>query len=457
MSAQIGYVWGNVMKQTNLNADEIRDIVARERVKTVWLWFVDLEGHLKGFAMAPSELDRALETGMNFDGSSITGFNAIEESDLTAFPDIETFSLIPMIDGEEPAARMFADIMTPGGKPFAHDPRHVLRRQLARAEKLGYTYYVGPELEFFVFKSMELPPHPLDDGTYFTSPPVDMSSALRTEIMIRLAAMGIDVEYHHHEVAPSQHEIDLRFTEALRMADSAITYKYVAKQVAHSRGCYVTFMPKPLFGVNGSGMHIHQSLFKSGENAFYDSEDEFKLSDCAKSFIAGLLKYAREITGFLAQYVNSYKRLIPGYEAPVYISWSPVNRSALIRVPAFVPGKTSSVRCELRCADPSCNFYFAFALMLAAGLKGIEDELELESPVLENLYGLTELEREKRGIKSLPSNLHEALHCIKRSEFVREVLGDEVTEQFLELKYREWSDYQMHVSEWELKRYFSVL
>ncbi len=445
------------MNQKNLSAEEIRKIVDRENVRTIWLWFVDLEGHLKGFAMAPPELDRALDVGMNFDGSSITGFNAIEESDLTAFPDTNTFSLIPIMDGEEPAARMFADIMTPDGKPCPHDPRYVLRRQLNRAEKLGYTYHVGPELEFFVFKSMEPPPQPLDDGTYFTSPPVDVSSTIRTEIMTLLNAMGIPVEYHHHEVAPSQHEIDLRFTDALRMADSAITYKYLAKQVAHRRGCYITFMPKPLYGVNGSGMHIHQSLFKDGENAFYDAEDEFKLSDTAKSFIAGLLKHAQEITAFLAQYINSYKRLVPGYEAPVYISWSPINRSALIRVPAFVPGKSSSIRCELRCADPSCNFYFAFALMLAAGLKGIEDELELESPVLENLYELTELEREKKGIKSLPSNLHEALHFVKRSELVREALGDEVTEQFLELKYREWADYQMHVSEWELKRYFSVL
>ncbi|OGK11398.1 MAG: glutamine synthetase, partial [Candidatus Riflebacteria bacterium RBG_13_59_9] len=401
--------------------------------------------------------DRALDIGMNFDGSSITGFNAIEESDLTAKPDLSTFSLIPTGDGEFRTARLFADVVNPDGTVFSHDPRHILRSQVEKAAKLGFTYYVGPELEFFVFKSMELPPQPLDSGTYFTSPPVDMSSTLRTEIMTHLNAMGIQVEYHHHEVAPSQHEIDLRFTDALRMADSAITYKYIAKQVAHRRGCYITFMPKPLFGVNGSGMHIHQSLFKDGENAFYEPEDKFKLSATAKNFIAGLLKYAREITGFLAQYVNSYKRLIPGYEAPVYISWSPVNRSALVRVPAFVPGKASSVRCELRCADPACNFYFVFALMLAAGLKGIEDELELESPVLENLYELSELEREKRGIKSLPSNLHEALHSIKRSEFVREVLGDELTEQFLELKYREWADYQMHVSEWELKRYFSVL
>jgi len=444
-------------EKKTLLAEQIREVVAREAVKTIWLWFVDLEGNLKGFAISPAELDRALESGMNFDGSSITGFNAIEESDLTAVPDVGTFSLIPVLDGEHKAARMFADLFTPTGQPFPHDPRYVLRRQLKRAEELGFTYYVGPELEFFVFRSMSLPPEPLDGGTYFTSPPVDVSSNLRTEIMSRLNAMGIAVEYHHHEVAPSQHEIDLRYCDALTMADNAVTYKYIAKQVAHQRGCYITFMPKPLFGVNGSGMHIHQSLFKDGKNSFYDEDDEFGLSAVAKSFIAGLLKHAPEITCFLAQYINSYKRLVPGYEAPVYISWSPVNRSALIRVPALTPGKSASARCELRCADPSCNFYFAFALMLAAGLKGVQDGLELEPPVLENLYELSELERERRGIKSLPANLHEALHFAKKSAFVREVLGSNLTERFLELKYREWADYQMHVSEWELRRYFSVL
>jgi len=438
-------------------AQEIKDIVREEGVRAVALWFVDLEGHLKGFSISPDELDRALDIGMNFDGSSITGFNAIQESDLTARPDLDTFAIIPAGDGEFRTARMFADVVNPDGSVFSHDPRHILRAQIARAAKLGYSYFVGPELEFFVFKSMAVPPEPLDDGTYFTSPPVDVSSNLRTEIMEGLNAMGIKVEYHHHEVAPSQHEIDLRYDEALNMADSAITYKFLAKQIAFRNNCYITFMPKPLYGVNGSGMHIHQSLFKDGKNAFYDEKDQYNLSDVARSYIAGVLRQAPAITAFLAQYVNSYKRLIPGFEAPVYISWSPVNRSALIRVPAFPKGKGESARCELRCADPSCNFYFAFALMLAAGLKGIEEKLELEAPVLENLYDLSELERERRGIKSLPSNLHEALHFVKRSEFVREVLGDEVTDQFLELKYREWAEYQCQVSEWELKRYFPVL
>ncbi len=444
-------------ERKTLTREEVFEIVEREKVTVIWLWFVDLEGKLKSFAITPSELERATTVGMNFDGSSITGFNAIEESDLTAFADVSTFAILPTLPGEEISARLFADIRNPDGSPYEHDPRLILRRQLDKAKRLGYTYYCGPELEFFVFKSPELPPEPIDFGTYFTSPPVDAASKLRTDIIASLRKMGVAVEYHHHEVAPSQHEIDLRYADAMTMADNAITYKTIAKQIARCHGCYITYMPKPLYGVNGSGMHVHQSLFKDGENAFFDEEDEFHLSSVAKNFIAGLLKYGHEITAFLAQYVNSYKRLVPGFEAPVYIAWSPVNRSALIRVPAYVPGKKSSVRCELRCADPACNFYFAFALMLAAGLKGIEEELDLEPPVMENLYELTELERARRGIRSLPANLHEALHFVKKSELVKEVLGERLTDLFLELKYAEWAEFQSRVTEWELKRYFAVL
>lgn len=444
-------------KKPVLTKDDVFEIVEREKVTVIWLWFVDLEGKLKSFAITPSELERAVTAGMNFDGSSITGFNAIEESDLTAFPDVSTFVILPSRPGDETSARMFADIRNPDGSAYEQDPRLVLRRQVEKARKLGFTFYCGPELEFFVFKSPNIPPEPVDYGTYFTSPPVDAASKLRTDIISALSKMGIIVEYHHHEVAPSQHEIDLRYADAMTMADNAITYKAVAKQIARWHDLYITYMPKPLFGVNGSGMHIHQSLFRNGENAFFDEEDEFHLSSIGKSYIAGILKYAHEFTAFLAQYVNSYKRLVPGFEAPVYISWSPVNRSALVRVPAYVPGKKNSVRCELRCADPACNFYFAFALILAAGLKGIEEELELEPPTMENLYELSELERARRGIKSLPANLHEALHFVKRSELVREVLGERLTEQFLELKYAEWAEFQAQVTEWELKRYFAVL
>jgi len=439
------------------NPDDVLKLVEGERVGLIWLWFVDLEGKLKSFAITPNELPRALDRGMNFDGSSITGFNAIEESDLTAFPDISTLAFLPDGGNGEIAVRMFADIKNPDGTPYEGDPRWILKRQAERARELGYTCYVGPELEFFVFRSMQLPPQPLDEGTYFTSPPVDVSSGIRADIIAALSRMGIAVEYHHHEVAPSQHEIDLRFAEATLMADYATSYKSVAKQIAYQRGCYITFMPKPLFGVNGSGMHIHQSLFERERNAFFSEDDEWRLSSVGRSYIAGLLKYAPEFTAFLAQYVNSYKRLVPGFEAPVYIAWSPRNRSALIRVPSYVPGKQSSIRCEIRCADPASNFYFAFALMLAAGLKGIEEELPLEPPVLENLYELSEMEREERGIKSLPANLHEALHFARKSEFVREVLGERVVEQFLQLKYAEWAEYQSQVTDWELKRYFAVL
>ncbi len=438
-------------------SEEVFDVIEREKVTVIWLWFVDLEGKLKSFAITPTELERAITVGMNFDGSSITGFNAIEESDLTALADVSTFAILPSKPGGEVSARLFADIRNPNGTPYEHDPRLILRRQVEKAKKMGYTYFCGPELEFFVFKSSTLPPEPIDLGTYFTSPPVDEASGLRADIITALRNMGITVEYHHHEVAPSQHEIDLRYADAMTMADNATTYKAVAKQIARWHNLYITYMPKPMFGVNGSGMHVHQSLFKGSENAFFDEDEEFHLSSTGRSFIAGILKYAHEFTAFLAQYVNSYKRLVPGFEAPVYIAWSPINRSALIRVPAYVPGKKSSVRCELRCADPACNFYFAFALMLAAGMKGIEEELELEPPVMENLYELSELERTKRGIRSLPANLHEALHFVKKSELVREVLGERLTEQFLELKYAEWAEFQQQVTEWELKRYFSVL
>jgi len=436
---------------------EVLDLVEREGVGLIWLWFVDIEGKLKSFAITPSELPRALDSGMNFDGSSITGFNAIEESDLTAIPDISTLALLPRESNGEAAVRMFADVKNPDGTPYEGDPRWILKRQAARARELGYTCYLGPELEFFVFRSMQLPPQPLDEGTYFTSPPVDVSAGIRADIIGALKRMGIAVEYHHHEVAPSQHEIDLRFAEATLMADYATSYKSVAKQIAYRHGCYITFMPKPLFGVNGSGMHIHQSLFEGERNAFFSEHDEWHLSPVARSYIAGLLKYAPQFTAFLAQYVNSYKRLVPGFEAPVYIAWSPRNRSALIRVPSYVPGKQSSIRCEIRCADPACNFYFAFALMLGAGLKGIEEKLELEPPVMENLYELSELARTERGIKSLPGNLHEALHFARKSAFIREVLGERVVEQFLQLKYAEWSEYQTQVTDWELKRYFAVL
>jgi glutamine synthetase len=427
-------------------------------VQSIWHWFVDIDGMLKGFAITPSELERSFTDGMHFDGSSINGFNAIEESDLIAKPDLSTFALLPETDNNPRSARFFCDILTPNGEPYDRDPRSALKRTIQRATEQGYDSYMGPEIEFFIFKSMH-EPEPLDFGGYFTGPPVDRGNAIRTEAISQLQKLGITVEYHHHEVAESQHEIDLRYDRVLRIADAAITYKYIVKQVAQQHGVYATFMPKPIHGANGNGMHVHQSLFTpaDGHNAFANAKDPEGLSDTARHYIAGLLAGAEELCSFWAPTVNSYKRLVPGFEAPVYIAWSLMNRSALIRVPAFTPGREKSVRCELRCPDPSANPYLAFATMLGAGLKGIGEKLPLESPQVDNLYDITELERTRRGIKSLPSNLHEALHHTKKGEFAREVLGDALVDNFLQLKYAEFNDYRMHVSSWEMDHYFAVL
>jgi glutamine synthetase len=435
--------------------DFIMNAIESEKVEVIWHWFVDLLGELKCFAITPSELERSLSAGMHFDGSSISGFNAIEESDLVARPDLSTFKLLP-VDGGVRAARFFCDIETPEGEPYERDPRQILKRVIAKAVSMGYDSYMGPEIEFFIFKSM-FDPSPLDFGGYFTGPPMDMANNMRTEMIVLLQQLDIPVEYHHHEVAQSQHEIDLRYDRALRIADAAVTYKYVVKQVAHKHGAYASFMPKPLFGANGSGMHVHQSLFQDGQNKMADLEAEHGLSDVAKHYIAGLLAHAQECCSFWAPTVNSYKRLVPGFEAPVYIAWSLRNRSALIRVPAISPGQTKNVRCELRSADPSANPYLAFATMLGAGLHGIEQNMPLEPPQVDNLYHLSVLERDKRGIKSLPSNLSEALHHTKKSEFLRELLGTSLVDNFLELKYKEFDEYRVQVSQWELERYLPVL
>jgi glutamine synthetase len=436
--------------------ESILKFVRDEQVETIWHWVVDLEGQLKGFAITPSELPRSLEDGMHFDGSSISGFSAIEESDLVARPDIETFALLPPLNDSPKSVRFFCDIETPEGQPYDRDSRHVLRRVVEQARAKGFESFMGPEIEFFVFADAKQPT-PLDQGGYFSSPPVDRGSSMRSEVITYLQKLGVGVEYHHHEVADSQHEIDLRFDQVLRIADAAVTYKYVVKQVAHSHNVYATFMPKPIFGINGSGMHVHQSLWKGESNAFADSKDPTGLSAVAQRYIAGLLRHAQECCSFWAPTVNSYKRLVPGFEAPVYIAWSLRNRSALIRVPAVTPGREKSVRCELRCPDPSANPYLAFAAMLGAGLKGIEEKLSLEPAQFENLYHLTELEREKRGIRSLPANLHEALHHTKRSQFLRELLGETLVDNYLELKYREFSEYRLQVSQWEIERYYRVL
>jgi glutamine synthetase len=426
-------------------------------VKFIRLWFTDILGFLKGFAITLDELEGAIEEGMGFDGSSIQGYARIDESDMIAKPDLKTFQILPWRPKEKSVARMFADIYEPDGTPYKGDPRWVLKRNLKKAQDLGYTFYVGPELEYFYFKSAEGKPAILDDGGYFDLTPMDSATELRRETILTLEAMGIHVEYSHHEVAPSQHEIDLRYTDALSMADNAMTYRLVVKEIAMKHGVYATFMPKPIFGQNGSGMHTHQSLFKGDKNAFFDAKDPFHLSKTAKSYIAGILKHAPEFTSITSQWINSYKRLVPGYEAPVYLSWARRNRSALVRIPMYKPGKEKATRIELRSPDPACNPYLAFAVMLAAGLKGIEQGYELREPVEEDIFEMSEEERSKHGIESLPGNLLEAIQLTEKSELVKEALGDHIFEKFIANKKIEWDQYRTHVSQFELDRYLAIL
>ena len=425
-------------------------------VKFIRLWFTDILGFLKSFAITVEELQGALEDGVGFDGSSIEGFARIDESDMVAMPDPLTFCMLPWRPKENTVARMFCDILRPGGQPFDGDPRYVLKRNLKRAADLGYTLYVGPELEYFYFEDAESP-KPLDQGGYFDLTPMDVATDLRRETILALEEMGIGVELSHHEVAPSQHEIDLRYTDGLTMADNVMTYRIVVKQVAQRHGVYATFMPKPIFGVNGNGMHVHQSLFKGDRNAFFDKDDEYHLSKIGKCYLAGLLEHAPEITAITSQWVNSYKRLIPGYEAPVYISWARRNRSDLIRIPEYQPGKENATRVEFRSPDPACNPYLAFSVMLAAGLDGIEKEYELPDPVEENVFEMAEEERVRRGIGTLPGNLLEAIELTEGSELVKRALGDHVFYTFIRNKKIEWDLYRTQVTDYELKRYLPIL
>jgi glutamine synthetase len=425
-------------------------------VKFIRLWFTDILGFLKSFAITVEELQGALEDGVGFDGSSIEGFARIDESDMVAMPDPLTFRMLPWRPKENTVARMFCDILRPGGQPFDGDPRYVLKRNLKRAADLGYALYVGPELEYFYFEDAESP-KPLDQGGYFDLTPMDVATDLRRETILALEEMGIGVELSHHEVAPSQHEIDLRYTDGLTMADNVMTYRIVVKQVAQRHGVYATFMPKPIFGVNGNGMHVHQSLFKGDRNAFFDKDDEYHLSKIGKCYLAGLLEHAPEITAITSQWVNSYKRLIPGYEAPVYISWARRNRSDLIRIPEYQPGKENATRVEFRSPDPACNPYLAFSVMLAAGLDGIEKEYELPDPVEENVFEMAEEERVRRGIGTLPGNLLEAIELAEGSELVKRALGDHVFYTFIKNKKIEWDLYRTQVTDYELKRYLPIL
>ena len=401
---------------------DVLDQIKEQGIDDVLLWFTDLEGHLKSFSITIAEVEGALDDGMGFDGSSITGFNAIEESDMVAIPDPETYRVLP--DGK--TGRMICDIVTPDGEPYEGDPRYVLRRALERMESMGFdTFNVGPEAEYFLFKD-EKGTETLDEGGYFAQTTMDAATGLRRDTIRALESMGIPVEYHHHEVGPSQHEIDIRYANALDMGDFMLTYRLIVKEVAKQHGYHATFMPKPLFGENGSGMHTHQSLFTGGRNAFFDEDDKWHLSDVGKAFIAGQLKHAREISAVFAQWVNSYKRLVPGYEAPVYVAWSQRNRSALIRIPLYKPGSEQATRAEIRCPDPACNPYLLFAALLHAGLEGIEKGYELPDPMETNLYHLTTEQRKARGIESLPETLGEAIDELAGSELARKALGKHI-------------------------------
>ncbi len=437
--------------------EDIIKICKEKNVSFLRLWFTDILGQVKSFSITMNELETALEQGMGFDGSSITGYQSIEESDMIAMPDLSTFALVPWRPQDKPVARMICDVLTPDRKPYVGDPRYVLKRALKRASDMGYDhFYLGPELEFFYFKD-DKGTEVLDKGGYFDLTSLDVASDLRRDTVNALEAMDVRIEYSHHEVGPSQHEIDMRYDDALKMADNVITYRVVVKEIAMQHGVYATFMPKPIFGVNGSGMHSHQSLFKGKDNAFFDKNDPEGLSDDAKRYIAGLLKHAREMSAVFAQTNNSYKRLVPGYEAPVYIAWSRRNRSALIRVPMYNPGKEAATRAELRCPDPACNPYLTFAAMLHCGLDGIEKKYDFTDPIEQNLYDLSAEERKEMGIEELPSNLGEAIEITAGSEIIRKALGDHVFEHFIRLKRQEWEDYRIQVTPYELETYLSIL
>ena len=446
-----------MVKKDRAEAVEYVLKMAKEHdIKFVNLWFTDILGFLKSFSITVSELEHAMEDGMGFDGSSIEGYARIDESDMIALPDPDTFQLLPWRPKEQSVGRMFCDIYRPGGQPFDGDPRYVLKQNLKRAADLGYTFYVGPELEFFYFKDNK-GTEILDSGGYFDLVPLDMAVDLRRQTVLALEDMGIGIEYSHHEVAPSQHEIDMRYTDALTMADSVMTYRLVVKQVAMENGVYATFMPKPILGENGSGMHVHQSLFKGERNAFFDKNDPFHLSKIARNYIAGVLKHAPDITSVTSQWINSYKRLVPGYEAPVYLSWARRNRADLVRVPEYQPGRETATRIEYRSPDPACNPYLVFSVMLAAGLEGIEKGYEPPAPVEENVYLMTDEQRKKRGIKTLPGSLDEAVALTEKSALVKKALGDHVFNAFIKNKKVECTQYRIQVTEYEIKKYLPIL
>lgn len=444
------------MERSKNTKERVLKTVRDSKINTIQLWFVDILGILKCVVITQRELEEALSHGKGFDGSSVTGFAEAEESDIIAMPDASTFQILPWEGSTIPVARLFCDILNPDKTPYPGDARWVLKRVLERARKMGLTFYVGPELEYFYFKN-DHSTEVLDEGTYFELIPNDIADVMRNKTVDTLEHMGIPMETGHHEVAPSQHEIDLKYDEALISADNIITAKYCIKEVARSNNSYATFMPKPMFGVNGSGMHVHQSLFKGDRNAFFDKADKHHLSLTAKQFIAGQLRHAREFCALTAQWVNSYKRLVSGYEAPVYVSWAQKNRTALIRVPLYRPGNEKATRAEIRCPDPSCNPYLAFAVLLAAGLEGIEKKYKVPEAIEPNIYKMEMSEREHRGLVALPGNLFEAIEETGKSHLVKEVLGEHIFTRFLINKKKEWEDYRIQVTSHEIRRYLPVL
>ena len=438
----------------------VLDAAANDGVEFVDLWFTDIAGQPKTVTIPVEQLADSLTSGTWFDGSSIEGFARIAESDMYLLPDPSTYRVLPWTEDGHVTCRIICRVHEPGGKPYVGDPRGVLERQMAIAAEAGLVFNTGPELEFFLFPRGEggAPlPLPHDQGSYFDLAS-DLASGVRMDMVKALTRLGITVEASHHEVATGQHEIDFRYGGAIESADNAITFKVAVKRVAQRHGLHASFMPKPAFGINGSGMHTHMSLLSpAGENLFFDAADEHLLSPAARSFIAGLLHHARSMCAVLAPTVNSYKRLVPGYEAPVYISWATNNRSALIRVPRVSPDHPRRTRIELRCPDPSCNPYLAFAVMLACGLDGIKRSLPLPPATEEDLYHLDAEDRASRNLTTLPGSLWEALSEMAHDEVVRDALGDHIFERFQEAKREEWDDYRVQVSEWERARYLGVL
>ncbi len=434
-------------------------VVEDRGVRLIRLWFTDVLGNLKSLAISPAELDNALNDGMTFDGSSIDGFSRVQEADVLAIPDPDTFELLPWADPSAPEARVFCDIHGLDGTPFEGDPRQVLRRHVTAAHEAGLTFYVAPDIEFFYFEPLVQgqPPVPFDHGGFFDHTTNDITAEMRKQTIRTLETMGIPVEYSFHEDAPGQQEIDLRHTDALTMADSVMTFRLAVKEMASRNGVHATFMPKPLEGVQGSGMHLHMSLFRGGENAFFEADDDYDLSATAKAFMAGLLRHAGEITAVTNQTVNSYKRLVPGFEAPIHISWARNNRSGLIRVPITKNSNPNATRIEFRSPDPACNPYLAFSLILAAGMRGVQEGYELPEEADANLFQISDDVLEKLGIGQLPQSLNDALHAMERSALVQEALGEHIFEWFLRNKRSEWRGYKTSVTQFERDRYLRAL